>query len=193
MKEKRMELYEAIEKRRTVRTFTRPASEAALKRIVLAGSKAASAGGRQPWEFVVVDDANVVDQIATAKYKQNLTIQYANATEEEIEARAIRQRNAYNNCSVVAVCCVDDEEDLVGAWMAVQNMYLAATAEGLGIVPSTFWGRHQKKVGKLLGVPEDYSVATVCLIGVQEGYPDNFGEPRRPRRPESSWLHHNSF
>jgi len=188
-----MELYEAIEKRRTVRTFTQPASEAALRRIVLAGSKAASAGGRQPWEFVVVDDADIVDQIATVKYKQNLTIQYAKATQEEAEARALRQRNAYKNCSVVAVCYVDDDEDLAGAWMAVQNMYLAATAEGLGIVPSTFWGRHQRKVGKLLGVPEDYRVATVCLIGVQEGYPDSFKEPQRPRRPESSWLHHNRF
>ena len=188
-----MELYEAIERRRTVRTFARPASTETIKKIILAGSKAASAGGRQPWEFIIIDDSDLINQISDLKYKQNLTIQYANATPEEIEARALRQQNAYRNCSVVAVCCVDDEEDLVGAWMAVQNMYLAATAEGLGIVPSTFWGRHQKKVGRLLGVPDDYKVATVCLIGAQEGYPDNFREARRTRRPESSWLHVNKF
>ena len=188
-----MELYEAIEKRRTVRSFTTPAPPEAIKKIILAGSKAASAGGRQPWEFIVIDDADFVSQIAELKYKQNLTVKYANATPEEIEARALRQKNAYRNCSVVAVCCVDDEEDLVSAWMAVQNMYLAATAEGLGVVPSTFWGRHQKRVGRLLGLPEDYKVATVCLIGVQEGYPASFGEARRARRPESSWLHHNRF
>ncbi len=141
----------------------------------------------------MVDDSDLIAQIAETKYKQNLTIQYASASPSEIEARAFRQRNAYSNCSVVAVCCVDDEEDMVGAWMAVQNMYLAATAEGLGIVPSTFWGRYQKKVGKLLSVPQGYKVATVCLIGLQEGYPDEFRDSRRPRRAESSWLHRNRF
>jgi len=94
---------------------------------------------------------------------------------------------------VVALCCVDDEEDLVSAWMAVENIYLSATAEGLGIVPSTFWGDHQKEVEKLLGVPEEYRLVTVCLIGVQEGFPDKFKEARRPRRKEFSWLHRNRF
>ena len=188
-----MDLYEAIEKRRTVRTFTRGASEETLRKIILAGSKAASAGGRQPWEFIAIDDAKLIDQVAELKYKQNLTIEYANATPADVEARALRQKNAYKNCSVVAVCCVDDEEDLVSAWMAVQNMYLAATVEGLGIVPSTFWGEHQEQIERLLGVPKDYRVATVCLIGVQEGYPDKFREARRPRRPEFSWLHRNKF
>ena len=188
-----MELYEAIDKRRTVRTFSAPASEETLRKIIVAGSKAASAGGRQPWEFIIVDDVRLVSQIADLKYRQNLTIVYENANKTEVEARAQRQRNAYSNCSVVVVCCVDDEEDLVSTWMAVQNMYLAATAEGLGIVPSTFWDEHQQQVGKLLDIPEDYKVATVCLIGVQEGYPDSFREARRPRREEFTWLHRNRY
>jgi nitroreductase len=190
-----MDLYEAIEKRRTVRTFSSPATEEMVRKIILAGSKAASAGGRQPWEFIVVDDAELIDKIGELKYKQNLTVQYANAGPAEIEARGRRQRNAYNNCAVVAVCyeASDEREDLSSAWMAVQNMYLAATAEGLGIVPSTFWGDHQVEVETLLGLPEDYKLATVCLIGVQEGYPDSIKEARRPRRSESSWLHRNRF
>ncbi|OGO35407.1 MAG: hypothetical protein A2147_03695, partial [Chloroflexi bacterium RBG_16_57_8] len=175
--------------------FSRPASEEAVKKIVLAGSKAASAGGRQPWEFIFIDDADLIDRIAGLKYKQNLTIQYANATPAEIEARGQRQRDAYRNSAVVAVCfeAADEAEDLSSAWMAVQNMYLAATAEGLGIVPSTFWGEHQEAAEKLLGLPEDHKLATVCLIGVQEGYPDKIKEARRPRRPEYSWLHRNGF
>jgi nitroreductase len=190
-----MDLYEAIEKRRTVRVFSRPASDEAVMKIVLAGSKAASAGGRQPWEFIIVDDRQLIDKIGELKYGQNLTVQYANATPAEIEARGQRQRNAYRNCAVVAVCyeAADEAEDLSSAWMAVQNMYLAATAEGLGIVPSTFWGEHQVEVERLLGMPEDYKLATICLIGVQEGYPDRIKEARRPRRPELSWLHRNKF
>lgn len=190
-----MDIYDAIDRRRTVRTFSHPASEEAVRRIVLAGSKAASAGGRQPWEFIIIDDTSVIGRIAELKYRQNLTIQYANASPAEIEARGQRQRNAYHNCAVVAVCyeAADEAEDLSSAWMAVQNMYLAATAEGLGIVPSTFWGEHQVEVERLLGLPEDYKLATVCLIGVQEGYPDSIKEVRRPRRQEFSWLHRNRF
>ena len=71
-------------------------------------------------------------------------------------------------------------------------MALAATAEGLGIVPSTHWAESKEAVKKLLGIPEGYELATVMLIGVQEGYP-NEKYPVPPRRPEFSWLHRNGF
>lgn len=188
-----MDVYEAIEKRRTIRGFTHGASEEQLRRIVLAGTKAASAGNRQPWEFIVIDDPGIIAQIAQHKYEQNRKISpRAGRTQADVEKRALRARKAYENCSVVAVCHEDDEEALVSAWMCVENMYLAATAEGLGIVPSTFWDEHQKAVEELLGIPEEYRLTTVALIGVQEGYPgEKFPVPER--RPEFSWLHKNRF
>ncbi|MEW6184364.1 MAG: nitroreductase family protein [Thermodesulfobacteriota bacterium] len=66
-----MELYEAIAKRRTVRGFSEPASEGALRRIILAGSMAASPINSQPWEFIVVEDRAIVEQIAEHKFQQN--------------------------------------------------------------------------------------------------------------------------
>ena len=42
-----MDLYEAIEKRRTVRKFKSPATEEQLKKIISAGVKAPSAGNKQ--------------------------------------------------------------------------------------------------------------------------------------------------
>ena len=76
--------------------------------------------------------------------------------------------------------------------MCIQNMALAATTEGLGILPSSFWEEHQKAVEELLGIPEGYELATIMLIGVQEGYPDT-KYPEPPRRPDFSWLHRNRF
>jgi 5,6-dimethylbenzimidazole synthase len=177
-----MDIYEAIEKRRTIRSFVQGVSEKALRKIVLAGTKALSAGNSQPWEFIHVDDPKLIDQIAEHKYQQNLEI----FGQEE----TLKQKQAYQNCCVVAVC--HKEGQVVSAWTCIQNMALAATAEGLGIVPSTFWGEHQKAVEKLLGLPEGYNLATVMLIGVQEGYP-NTNYPKPPRRPEFSWLHRNRF
>jgi nitroreductase len=47
-----MDVHEAIEKRRTIRTFKKEAAEEQLRRIILVGSKAPSGGNRQPWEFI---------------------------------------------------------------------------------------------------------------------------------------------
>ena len=58
-----MDVYEAIEKRRTVRIFKKGATEEQLRRIILAGAKAPSAGNRQPWEFIIVDDSRIIDQL----------------------------------------------------------------------------------------------------------------------------------
>jgi len=46
-----MDVYEAIEKRRTIRIYKNPASEEQLRKIILAGTKAPSAVNRRPWEF----------------------------------------------------------------------------------------------------------------------------------------------
>ena len=51
-----MEFYEAVRKRRTIRKFQGPAGPEQLDRILNAGSEAPSAGNRQSWEFIVVDD-----------------------------------------------------------------------------------------------------------------------------------------
>jgi len=66
-----MDVYEAIEKRRTIRIFKQGASEEQLKKITLAGTKAPSAGNCQPWEFIIVDDQKIIDQLAELKYQQN--------------------------------------------------------------------------------------------------------------------------
>jgi nitroreductase len=177
-----MDIYEAIEKRRTVRGFTEPASEEIMRRIIMAGSRAPSPDNRQPWEFIVVDDPDIVDQIAEHKYQQNKKVYPAGV--------ALQQKRAYQNCSVVAVCYKQGPGHHWCTWMAIQNMALAATAEGLGIVPSTLWEEDQKAVQELLGLPEGYRLATIVLIGRQKGYPKL---PKVTRRPDFSWLHRNKF
>lgn len=177
-----MEFYEAVEKRRTIRSFTAAPSEEVVRRIIMAGSKAASPDNRQPWEFILVDDPKLTEEIAEHKYQQNKKVY--------LPGVALQQKKAYKNCTVVAACFKDGPGHPWSIWMAVQNMALAATAEGLGIVPSTLWAEDQAAVEKLLGLPEGYRLATMVLIGRQRGYP-RF--PKIPRRPEWSWLHRNKF
>ena len=193
-----MELYEAIEKRRTIRVYKQAATPEQLRRILLAGTKSASAGNRQPWEFIYVDDPEIIDQIAEHKYQQNRSLSPSRygpgTTQKDVDEKSMRQRKAYQNCSVIPVCCKANPELAVSTWMCIENAALAATAEGLGSVTSSFWDEHQKGVEQLLGIPEGYELITVMLIGVpgEEVLPRD-GNPYSPRRPDFSWLHKNKF
>ncbi|MFC1937563.1 nitroreductase family protein [Chloroflexota bacterium] len=177
-----MDVYEAIEKRRTIRAFTKGVSEELVRKIILAGTRALSAGNNQPWEFIIIDDRKIIDQIAEQKYQAN------RKPELDVDPAAQKQRDAYQNCSVVALCSKKVSRGSEGAWMCFQNMALAATAEGLGVVPSTFGGERREAVEKLIGLPEDYELITVMLCGVP-------GEEPRHKdvRPDFSWLHRNRF
>lgn len=81
-------------------------------------------------------------------------------------------------------------ENIASTWMCIENMALAATAEGLGLQISILREEHKIAVEKLLGIPEDYELATMVLIGVKGGAPE---ERRGGVRPAFSWLHRNRF
>lgn len=189
-----MELYEAIEKRRTIRVFKGGASEEQLKKIILAGTKAPSAVNSQPWEFIIVGDKKTFNQLSEIKYKQNLgnPPKRVEGDPEAVKKLAQAQKDSFRNASIVAVCHKVEWERSV--WMCIENMSLAAIAEGLGSGIVLYWGEGQKEAGKVLGLPEDYEVTALLKIGVpgEEGYPRD-KNPYAPRRPEFSWLHKDRF
>lgn len=182
-----MELLEAIEKRRTIRIFKKKASEEQLKTIILAGTQAPSAGNSQPWEFIIIDDQKIIDQIAERKYQLSLTMPpRAGEGLDQVQERAIGQKKSLENASVVAVC--NKKGAPANAWLCIENMSLVAVANGLGSGIMVFWGEQEKEVKKLLGIPEDYELAAVLKIGEPGEKPSP-----PPKRSEFSWLHKNRF
>ena len=182
-----MDVYEAIEKRRTIRIFKKGATEEQLRKIILAGSKAPSGGGRQAWEFVIIDDPKIIDQLAELKYQLNKKFAPgAGETQKDVDDRALNQKKWFQNSSIVAVCTNSGQS--VSGWLAVENMSLAAVAEGLGSNIISYWDDGKKEVEKIIGLPKDYELTCVLKVGV----PGEEGAPRK-RRPESSWLHKNKF
>jgi len=147
----------------------------------MAGTMAASPMNFQAWEFIIVDETVLIEEIAQHKYLQN---------ERIFKGSGAGQKNAYKNCRGVAVCSEQGHQNIWAAWMCIQNMYLASTAEGLGIVPSELWDEDRAAVEKLLGLPENYRLVAMVLVGKQKGYPNL---PKIKRRPEWSWLHRNHF
>jgi len=189
-----MDLYEAIERRRTIRVFKKGASEDQLRKIMVAGTKAPSAVNRQPWEFILVQDEKVIDQLAEIKFRQNTKNppERVKGDPAAAEKLAREQAESFRNASVIAVCHPVDWERSV--WMCLENMSLAAVAEGLGSGIVLYWGERQKEAGEVLGLPKDYEVTAVLKIGVsgEEGYPRD-RNPYASRRPDFSWLHINRF
>ena len=78
-----MELYEAIEKRRTVRVYKEKATEEQLRKIILAGSRAPSAANRQPWEFIIVDDQEAIDRLV--KHRTTIVIAHRLSTIQNVD------------------------------------------------------------------------------------------------------------
>lgn len=189
-----MDLYEAIENRRTIRAFKEGATEDQLQKIILAGTKAPSAVNRQPWEFIIIDDQDIIDQISDIKYRQTRDNppDKVKGDPEAIEELAQAQKDSFENASIVAVCHLTEWERSV--WMCLENISLAAVAERLGTGIVLFWGKGQEEAGKVLGLQEDYQLTAVLKIGVpaEKGYPRD-KNPYAPRRPEFSWIHKNRF
>jgi len=182
-----MELYAAIEKRRTIRSFKTGATEEQLRKILLAGSKAPSAGNRQSWEFVTIDDPKIIEQIGEIKFKLNRKFTPGpGETQKEVEDRALGQKKGFQNSTVVAICTRSG--DAGTGWLAVENMSLAAVAEGLGSNIISYWDEGKKEVEKILGLPGDYELTCVLKFGV----PGAEATPPK-KRPEFSWLHKNKF
>jgi nitroreductase len=212
-----MEVSEAIQTRRTIRSFKKKATEEQVRRLLLAGVQAPSGSNVQPWEFIIIDDPEIIEQIAEHKYQQTLKMDIDEvilenpATIEEIHqqslktplsvGRGTRQKKAYQNCAVVAVCNAKGHgigrkpwmrvENIASVWMCIENIALAAIADGLGVQISILREEHKVAVEKLLGIPDDHELATMIMIGVPEIFPKKreFGTDRT----EYSWFHHNRF
>jgi nitroreductase len=183
-----MELYQAIEKRRTIRKFKGAATEEQLKRILAAGTKAPSSMNKQNWEFVLVEDPGVIEQISQIKYVFNRGKAAGEEVPEAQEKGALRQKESFKNATLIAVYCNRELADTAGPWCCIENITLAAVAEGLGTRIARFAGDAMAQINKLLNTPPPMDLVVVISIGV----PDEEPAPRT-LRPEGSWLHRNRF
>jgi nitroreductase len=158
-----------------------------------AGIRAATGSNQQSWRFVIVRDTAKKQAIA-AWYRDTWT-QYGRAYIEDpaaIEALPRQQQLVIRSAGYLAdhiaevpvlliVCGPKGETPGAAAgsiFPCVQNMLLAARAQGLGSVMTTFHKRHEREVCELLGIPEGYE--TYVLLPV--GYPTDRHGPVR-RRP----------
>jgi nitroreductase len=120
-----------------------------MEKIIDAGRLAASGNNRQPWDFIVVTEREMIDRLKVASTWME-------------EAGAI----------VAVVMDPDSRWWLEDGAAAVENMLIASTALGYG----SCWceGRtlpHEEEFKQLLGVPEEKRLLTLVTIGVPAEWP----------------------
>jgi nitroreductase len=184
-----LEFKELVAKRRSIRKFKKDSvSEKLLKNILKACRWSPSAGNSQPWHIIVVTDTMIKAKMAgtCTKYSKEHWRKLPSERVRYLAARGGTWDKSYmKDVPVLMVVSYETEKGfrnelaLGSAWIAVENMMLAATDEGLASCVYTFLNRREEnKIGSLLQVPRTHRVA--CLL--QVGYADV--EPLPPSRKE---------
>lgn len=204
-----MDLYEAINRRRDVRgEYTGAAIPAAvLTRLLSAAHAAPSVGLTQPWDFIVIEDLDVRRRFQ-AHVAGEREVFAADLTEAERETFARIKIEGILDASIGIVVTYDPDRGspavlgrhaiadagLYSTCLAIQNLWLAATAEDVGVGWVSFY--REDFLARLLDIPSPIRpVAYLCVGPVThlEEVPDLERLGWRRRRPLEDAVHHNRY
>lgn len=191
----RAAVYQAIYNRRDVRGqfLPTPVDDGQLARLLMAAHHAPSVGFMQPWNFLVVRSDAV---------KQRVHAVFAEANAEAARMFPDDKREIYSKLKLqgileapVNLCITCDRSrsgpvvigrthmptmDLYSSVCAVQNLWLAARAEGLGVGWVSIF--HEKALQDALGIPHHIvPIAYLCI-----GHVSHFND--RPELEKAGWL-----
>lgn len=207
--DERAAFYRAIYSRRDVRNefLDRDVPHDVLMRILDAAHHAPSVGFMQPWNFVIVRDADTKRAVQAA-FRRG-----AEAEERQIDAE---RRTHYRSLKLegilkapLNICVTCDrkrhgatglgrtqqpETDLLSAACAVQNLWLAARIEGVGVGWVSIMQPQELK--QILRIPDEIAVVAYLCVGyVEQAYQRPELEVRRwaSRIPLEELLFENSW
>jgi 5,6-dimethylbenzimidazole synthase len=178
----RAAVYRAIHQRRDMRHFTPGAIDACvLDRLLDAAHHAPSVGFMQPWRILRITDPTLRATLRDIVEHERMAT--ADALGERRDAFMKLKVEGMRDCGELLVMALADgreqhifgrrtmpEMDLASVACAIQNMWLAARAEGLGMGWVSLFD--VEEVRELLRMPADARpVAILCLGHVEEFYP----------------------
>ena len=186
-------VYRAIYERRDIRHYRPdPVPEAVLRRILDAAHHAASVGFMQPWSFVVIQDRDARQRIYDHFRGVNARAAEAWTSDRRRTYQALKLQGILDAPLNVLVSCDPDragpavlgrttmpETDVYSTCLAVQNFWLAARAEGVGVGWMSLM--EPEVVADILGLPPSHVPVAYLTVG----YPVVF--PRRPMLSAVGW------
>jgi len=185
-------IYRVVALRRDMRHFLPdPLDEALVERLLSAAHLAPSVGFMQPWRFIRVRSPDIRQQIHTLVDAERR--QTANALgEREDEFMRLKVEGIRECAEVLVVALTHDRErhifgrrtmpemDLASVACAIQNLWLVARAEGVGMGWVSLFDPEQ--LAQLLKLPAgSRPIAVLCLGHVPEFY-------KKPMLEETQWA-----
>lgn len=182
-----MDFYEVVEKRRTVRDFesgTIPTE--ILERIVTAALKAPTNDHMRDWHYIIIQDKYVISRLLDMIPKgisdedMDLLIKdwnLSDSLQQECYRNAVpKQYRMLFDASAIVIPLLKQKVDILhpdnishlngfaSIWCSIENLFLAATAEGYACNLRVPLGNESEYAKTVLEYPDDYVMP--CFIGI---------------------------
>jgi nitroreductase len=140
-----MDVFEAIQQRRSIRSYRdKPVEREKVEKILEGARLAPSANNHEPWHFITVTDAEKRKALSKGRWAKFLP-----------------------QTPLVIVACGDKKASpewyAIDVALAIENMVLTAVSEGLGTC--CVGSFDEKDVRALLKVPENFEVLVMLAVG----------------------------
>jgi nitroreductase len=208
-----VDLYEGIMTTRAIRRFTdEPVTDEEITACLRAAAQAPSGGNIQPWQMLVVTDAELraavgaIYEKSYVRYRPALLASLPPFRSAEDEATFHRGEAASLHLAAhlgeapalvlfllpafdLTLHDADGPLDIgtpfASIYPAVQNFCLAARSFGIGTTLTTVYRIHQDELRELLAIPDRYEVVALVPMGRPVG---RFGvAARRPVERSTHW------
>ncbi len=209
-----MDADEAIRARRSVRRYTdAPVSDEEIDECLRLALLAPTGGMSQAWSFIVVRDEDrrraLAELVIRGGARYFATVRPpapgndAAAHERWAEGYAEEVLGTYRNVPAWIIAIVvprdvfpadqRDEErtaDLTSIAFAMENLFVAARARGIGTVPTVFHWYQDREFRDLLGLPDDLEVPLITPFGRPDEFPTGLPPALKAiRRPWRTLVH----
>ena len=177
-------LYEVVAGRRDVRNGFRPdpIADDVLTRVLTAAHQAPSVGLSQPWDFIVLRDRAVRERVHALARRQQEVFAAGLPGPRARAFRDLKVEAILDTPLNIVVTCDPTRggrhvlgrhaQPQVAAYStacAVQNFWLAARAEGLGVGWVSFFD--ERELAAALGLPAHLQVVAYLCVGHVEAFP----------------------
>jgi 5,6-dimethylbenzimidazole synthase len=201
-------VYRAIAERRDMREFVPDTTipEPVLARLLAAAHAAPSVGLMQPWRFIRITDAGLRKSIHTlVDEERRLTAAALGARGDEFLALKVE---GILDCAELLVVALGEDRgrhvfgrrtmpqmDLASVSCAIQNLWLAARVEGLGLGWVSIFD--PDRLARMLDMPDDAEAVAILCLGPVPAFPDRpvleleewtFGRPLAEFVSENGWA-----
>lgn len=193
-----MDVFEAIATTRAMRRLDtgREVADADVLKMVEAATKAPTGGNSQPVRWMVVRDAEKRAALGEVYGRCWRLVRPMYADREptpqgdRLLASADHLGDHMGEAPVIIIPCSPGDAEMVGSsvFPAVQNLFLAGRALGLGTTLTTVHRFEEDAVRAILGIPADINTWAMIPVGHPLG---RWGEPKR--RPVTEVTYYDTW